>query len=107
MALLRQLYIQVLIAIALAVLLGIAAPATAIDMKPLGDAFIALLRMMLGPIIFCSVVLGLAHVGDMGRLGRLAAKSLIYFEVMTTIGMAVGPAPGTPFPPAAGPPAPK
>lgn len=90
MALLRQLYIQVLIAIALAVLLGIAAPATAIDMKPLGDAFIALLRMMLGPIIFCSVVLGLAHVGDMGRLGRLAAKSLIYFEVMTTIGMAVG-----------------
>jgi aerobic C4-dicarboxylate transport protein len=56
MALLRQLYIQVLIAIALAVLLGIAAPTTAIDMKPLGDAFIALLRMMLGPIIFCSVV---------------------------------------------------
>jgi aerobic C4-dicarboxylate transport protein len=73
MALLRQLYIQVLIAIALAVLLGIAAPATAIDMKPLGDGLIALLRMMLGPIIFCSVVLGLAHVGDMGRLGRLAA----------------------------------
>jgi aerobic C4-dicarboxylate transport protein len=86
----RQLYVQVLVALLLAVLLGIAAPATAIDMKPLGDAFIALLRMMLGPIIFCSVVLGLAHVGDMRRLGRLAAKSLFYFEVMTTVGMAVG-----------------
>ena len=90
MALVRQLYIQVLIAIVLAVLLGVAAPATAIEMKPLGDAFIALLRMMLGPIIFCSVVLGLAHVGDMRRLGRLAIKSLVYFEVMTTVGMAVG-----------------
>jgi aerobic C4-dicarboxylate transport protein len=90
MALLRQLYIQVLIAIALAVALGVVAPATAIEMKPLGDAFIALLRMMLAPIIFCSVVLGLTHVRDMGQLGRLAFKALLYFEVMTTIAMAIG-----------------
>jgi aerobic C4-dicarboxylate transport protein len=87
--LLRQLYVQVLIGIALAILLGIAAPALAVDMKPLGDAFIALLRMLLAPIIFCSVVLGLTHVRDMGQLGRLAFKALLYFEVMTTVAMAL------------------
>jgi aerobic C4-dicarboxylate transport protein len=86
----RQLYIQVLIAIVFAVALGIASPATAVAMKPLGDAFIALLRMMLAPIIFCSVVLGLTHVRDMGQLGRLALKALLYFEIMSTIAMALG-----------------
>jgi len=90
MAIFRQLYIQVLIAILFAVVLGIASPQTAIAMKPLGDAFIALLRMLLGPIIFCSVVLGLTHVRDMRQLGRLAFKALLYFELMTTLGMAVG-----------------
>ena len=90
MKLLRQLYVQVLVGIALAVALGIAAPGVAIGMKPLGDAFIALLRMLLGPIIFCSVVLGLAHVRDMRQLGRLAAKALLYFEVMSTLAMALG-----------------
>jgi aerobic C4-dicarboxylate transport protein len=90
MAVFRQLYVQVLIAIALAVLLGIADPALAVQMKPLGDAFISLLRMLLAPIIFCSVVLGLTHVRDMGQLGRLAFKALLYFEVMTTIAMALG-----------------
>jgi aerobic C4-dicarboxylate transport protein len=90
MALLRQLYVQVIIGIVAAVVLGIVSPSTAVSMKPLGDAFIALLRMMLAPIIFCSVVLGLTHVADMRQLGRLALKSLIYFEVLTTIAMAVG-----------------
>jgi aerobic C4-dicarboxylate transport protein len=90
MRLLKQLYIQVLIAIVLAVILGLVAPDVALKMKPLGDAFIALLRMMLGPIIFCSVVLGLTHVADMRQLGRLAGKSLIYFEGMTTLAMAIG-----------------
>jgi aerobic C4-dicarboxylate transport protein len=90
MAILRQLYIQVLIAIVLAILLGIFAPATAVEMKPLGDAFIALLRMLLGPIIFCSVVLGLTHIRDMRQLGRLALKALVYFEILTTLGMIAG-----------------
>ena len=90
MVFLRQLYVQVIIGIAAAVVLGIVAPSVAISMKPLGDAFIALLRMMLAPIIFCSVVLGLTHVADMRQLGRLALKSLVYFEVLTTIAMAVG-----------------
>ncbi len=90
MAILKQLYVQVIIAIVAAVLLGILSPATAVSMKPLGDAFISLLRMMLAPIIFCSVVLGLTHVADMRQLGRLALKSLVYFEVLTTIAMAIG-----------------
>ena len=90
MALFRQLYVQVIIGIVAAVVLGIVSPSTAVSMKPLGDAFIALLRMMLAPIIFCSVVLGLPHVADMRQLGRLALKSLIYFEVLTTVAMAVG-----------------
>jgi aerobic C4-dicarboxylate transport protein len=90
MKLLKQLYIQVLIAIVLAVILGLAAPDLAVKMKPFGDAFIALLRMLLGPIIFCSVVLGLTHVADMRQLGRLAGKSLIYFEVITTLAMGLG-----------------
>jgi aerobic C4-dicarboxylate transport protein len=90
MKLLKQLYIQVLIGIVLAIILGLVAPDIAVKMKPFGDAFIALLRMMLGPIIFTSVVLGLTHVADMRQLGRLAGKSLIYFEVMTTLAMAIG-----------------
>src|SRR3954454_3872257 len=90
MALLRHLYVQVIIGIVAAVVLGIVSPSTAVSMKPLGDAFIALLRMMLAPIIFCSVVLGLTHVSDMSQLGRLALKSLVYFEVLTTIAMGLG-----------------
>jgi len=90
MRLLRQLYVQVLIALALAIAVGIAAPEVAVEMKPLGDAFIALLRMLLAPIIFCSVVLGLTHVKDMGQLGRLSFKALLYFEVMSTVGMVLG-----------------
>jgi aerobic C4-dicarboxylate transport protein len=90
MAIIRQLYVQVLIAIALAIAFGLMAPQAAAEMKPLGDAFIALLRMMLGPIIFCSVVLGLTHVRDMRQLGRLAFKSLLYFEILTTLGMLAG-----------------
>ena len=91
MTLFKQLYVQVVIALILAVILGLAAPPVAVAMKPLGDAFIALLRMMLGPIIFCSVVTGLAHVSDMRQLGRLALKALFYFELLTTVsGMALG-----------------
>lgn len=90
MGLLRQLYVQVLIGLLLAILLGAIAPETAKAMKPLGDAFIALLRMMLAPIIFCAVVLGLTHVANMRQLGRLALKAIIYFEVITTVAMLLG-----------------
>ena len=90
MPLLRQLWVQVVIAILLAIALGLLAPAAAAAMKPLGDAFIALLRMMLAPIIFTTVVLGLAHVADLGKLGRLGLKSLVYFEVVSTLGLLTG-----------------
>lgn len=90
MRLLRQLYIQVLLGVLAAIILGLTAPSIAVTMKPLGDAFIALLRMMLAPIIFCSVVLGLTHVANMRQLGRLALKALIYFEVATTLAMVLG-----------------
>jgi len=90
MQLLRELYIQVLIAIGFAIVLGITAPGVAINMKPLGDAFIALLRMLLAPIMFCTVVLGFTHVRDMTQLGRLAMKALLYFEFMSTLAMALG-----------------
>jgi aerobic C4-dicarboxylate transport protein len=90
MAQLRKLHVQVLLALMLAVLVGIVAPATAIAMKPLGDAFIGLLRMLLAPIVFCTVVHGMSHVQDMRKLGRLGAKTLIYFEVVSTLALFVG-----------------
>ncbi|GJH33494.1 cation:dicarboxylase symporter family transporter [Paraburkholderia hospita] len=87
---LKKLHVQVLIALILAVVVGIFAPAAAVKMKPLGDAFIGLLRMLLAPIVFCTVVHGLSHAQDMRRLGRLGAKTLIYFEVVSTVGLFVG-----------------
>jgi len=90
MRMLRELYIQVLIAIGFAILLGVTAPGAAVHMKPLGDAFIALLRMLLAPIMFCTVVLGFTHVRDMSHLGRLAMKALLYFELMSTLAMVLG-----------------
>jgi aerobic C4-dicarboxylate transport protein len=86
----RKLYIQVLIGIVAGILLGVGSPAWGLAVKPLGDAFVALLRMLLAPIIFCSVVHGIASVRDIGRLGRLGIKALIYFEVVSTIGLVVG-----------------
>lgn len=90
MSIFRQLYVQVLLGILAAIILGLTAPGVAVSMKPLGDGFIALLRMMLAPVIFCSVVLGLTQVANMRQLGRLALKALIYFEVATTLAMILG-----------------
>lgn len=90
MGILRKLYVQVLIAIALAIVFGLVAPHSAVQMKPLGDAFINLLKMMLGPIIFCTVAHGVGHVRDFRKLGRLGVKSLLYFEVVSTLAMLTG-----------------
>ncbi|WP_454689617.1 cation:dicarboxylate symporter family transporter [Achromobacter aloeverae] len=87
---LGKLYVQVLIAIALAIVFGLLSPRHAVQMKPLGEGFIALLKMMLGPIIFCTVVHGVGHVKDFRRLGRLGVKTLLYFEVVSTLAMLVG-----------------
>jgi aerobic C4-dicarboxylate transport protein len=85
-----QLWVWVLIAMALGIALGIAAPDLAGQMGPLGDAFIKLIRMLIAPIILCTVVTGIAHMADMARVGRVAIKAIIYFEVMTTIALIVG-----------------
>ncbi|GAB6971681.1 dicarboxylate/amino acid:cation symporter [Methylobacterium phyllosphaerae] len=86
----KVLYIQVLIAIALGVLLGWYDPATGKSMKWLGDAFIGLIKMMIAPIIFCTIVHGIASIGDLKKVGRVGLKALVYFEVVSTIALLIG-----------------
>ena len=90
MKIFKKLYIQVLLAILLAIIFGLVAPKPAMEMKPLGVGFLALLKMMLGPIIFCTVVHGVGHIKDYRKLGRLGIKTLFYFEVVSTLAMVVG-----------------
>jgi aerobic C4-dicarboxylate transport protein len=85
-----QLWVWVLIGMALGIALGRFDPQLAAKMGPLGDAFIKLIRMLIAPIIFCTVVTGIAHMADVARVGRVAIKALIYFEVMTTIALIMG-----------------
>ncbi len=87
---LRKLYVQVLIGIALGVLLAAIDPALGTAMKPLGDGFIKLIKMLIAPIIFCTVVTGISHVGDIKRAGKLGLKAIIYFEIMTTLALIAG-----------------
>ena len=86
----RILYVQVLIAIALGVIVGRFYPHLGKELKPLGDGFIALIKMMIAPVIFCTVVHGISSMGDLKRVGRVGLKALIYFEVVSTIALAVG-----------------
>jgi aerobic C4-dicarboxylate transport protein len=84
------LYIQVLIAIVIGILLGHFWPTLATQMKPLGDAFIALIRMMIAPVIFCTVVHGIASMRDMTKVGRVGLKTLVYFELVSTVALVIG-----------------
>jgi aerobic C4-dicarboxylate transport protein len=84
------LYVQVLIAISLGVLLGHFYPKTGTALKPLGDAFIALIRMMIAPVIFCTVVHGIASMTNLAKVGRVGLKALFYFEVVSTAALAIG-----------------
>jgi aerobic C4-dicarboxylate transport protein len=86
----KELWVQVLFAMALGIALGIANPELAGKMQPLGDAFIKAIRMLIAPIIFCTVVHGIAHMADMARVGRVAIKAIVYFEVMTTVALVIG-----------------
>jgi aerobic C4-dicarboxylate transport protein len=86
----RILYVQVLTAIALGILLGRLYPQTGVAMKPLGDGFIALIKMMIAPVIFCTVVHGIASMRDLGKVGRVGLKAIVYFEVVSTIALGVG-----------------
>ncbi len=85
-----HLYLQVLIGIAIGTALGFAAPETAAAMKPLGDAFVKLIKMVIAPIIFATVVVGIAKIGDMREVGRVGVKALVYFEVVTTFALIIG-----------------
>jgi aerobic C4-dicarboxylate transport protein len=85
-----KLYIQVLIAIAIGVLLGVFSPDTAVALRPLGDGFIKLIRMIIAPIIFATVVVGIARMGEMKEVGRVGVKALVYFEVVTTMALIIG-----------------
>ena len=85
-----HLYFWVLVGIAVGALIGFVAPDTGIALKPLGDGFIALVKMLIPPIIFCTVVLGITGAGDMKKVGRVGAKTLIYFEVVTTLALVIG-----------------
>jgi aerobic C4-dicarboxylate transport protein len=85
-----KLYVQVLIGVTAGVLLGVFAPQLATDLKPLGDAFIKLIKMVFAPIIFATVVLGIARMENMKELGRVGVRALIYFEVLSTFALALG-----------------
>ena len=86
----RSLYFQVLVAIALGILLGLFYPDAAIKMKPLGDGFIKLIKMLIAPVIFCTVAMGIAGVEDMKKVGKTGGLALIYFEVMSTVSLILG-----------------
>ena len=85
-----NLWIQVLVAIAVAVVFGYLNPAKAIAMKPLGDGFIRLITMVISLIIFCTVVSGIASMQDMKKVGRVGGKALLYFEVVSTLALIIG-----------------
>jgi aerobic C4-dicarboxylate transport protein len=86
----QHLYVQVLAAIVLGIVLGHFSPALGEQMKPLGDTFIKLIKMLIAPIIFCTVVSGIASMQSLKRIGRIGFKSLVYFEVLTTIALVIG-----------------
>jgi aerobic C4-dicarboxylate transport protein len=90
MRLLRILYVQVLIAIAVGALIGHFAPDAGVALKPLGDGFIRLIKMLIAPIIFCTVVLGIAGMDNLRHVGRVGLYAIGYFEVVTTVALIVG-----------------
>lgn len=86
----KSLYVQVLAAVLVGVLLGHYAPESAVKLKPLGDGFIRLVKMMLAPIIFCTVVTGIAGMEDLKKVGRTGGLALVYFEIVSTLALVVG-----------------
>src|SRR5271168_4860805 len=86
----QSLYIQVLIAILAGVVLGHFFPDTAIAMQPFGDGFVKLVKMMIAPIIFITVVVGIGKLTDTAEVGRIGLKAIVYFELLTTVAMLIG-----------------
>jgi aerobic C4-dicarboxylate transport protein len=86
----RRLYLWVLIGTFIGGLIGYFIPTVGTALKPLGDGFVSLLRMIISPIVFCTVVLGISGAGDMRKVGRVGLKSLIYFETVSTFALIIG-----------------
>src|SRR5690348_14052873 len=86
----RTLWGQVLIGVAIGIILGYVRPHTAVAMKPLGDGFIRLISMIISLVIFCTIVTGIAGMGDLKKVGRVGGKALLYFEVVSTIALLMG-----------------
>src|SRR5450432_1894752 len=85
-----SLFVQVLVALLLGIFLGVATPDFAVGLKILSDAFLKLISMIVAPIVFCVVVHGIAGAGDLKKVGRVGVKALVYFEIMTTVALALG-----------------
>ena len=86
----KSLYLQVLVAIAVGVMLGHFYPETGAAMKPLGDGFIKLIKMIIAPIIFCTIVVGIAGMEDMKKVGKTGGLAVLYFEVVSSIALVIG-----------------
>ncbi len=86
----KYLYFQVIVAIIIGILLGHFQQTLGASMKPLGDGFIKLIKMIIAPIIFCTVVIGIASMGDVKKVGRVGGKALLYFEVVSTVALTIG-----------------
>src|SRR5256886_11980013 len=86
----KSLSFQVLVGVAIAIVLGYVSPSAAVAMKPLGDAFIRLITMIITVIIFCTVVTGIAGMEDMKKVGRVGGKALLYFEAVSTLALLIG-----------------
>lgn len=86
----KSLYLQVLVAIATGILIGHFFPGIAVQLKPLGDGFIRLIKMMIAPVIFCTIVTGIAGMQDTKKVGRVGLKALLYFEIVTTLALIIG-----------------
>ncbi|MGC9667566.1 cation:dicarboxylate symporter family transporter [Planosporangium sp. 12N6] len=85
-----RLYVTVLVAIALGAVVGLAFPGVGVSLQPLGDTFIAMIRMLIGPVVFCTIVTGIASAGHLTSVGRIGIKALVYFEVVTTLALIIG-----------------
>src|SRR5690242_19067195 len=86
----KNLTVQVLTAIVIGAAIGHVRPDWGIKLQPLGDGFIRLVKMVVGPIIFLTIVVGISSMGDLRKFGRVGGKALLYFEVVTTIALAIG-----------------
>src|SRR5439155_6939304 len=87
---LKTVYVQVLIGIALGVIVGWLWPEFGASLKPLGDAFVKLIKMLIAPVIFCTVAAGIARMNDLKSFGRIGGRALIYFEAVSTLALLIG-----------------